>query len=553
MKSIQTKIITLITAGLVIMALLLGSYSMYVVETVSDEDAEIMMNEACNKQALRLDSQLKLVEQSVDIIHEYSQELLEKSAVKNGKLFLDNYSKDVENLAVNIAENTDGAITVYFRFNPELYGDGNGGFFWRRDNLNSGFNKAKNTDILKYDSSDNEHVGWYYEPVNSGKAVWMVPYLNKNINLYMISYSVPVYYDGQLIGIIGMDVAFKQFVEIAQDMSLYHTGDARLISMEDKTAYYHNPVMADDKDALNVHKRTVPENVYELMEEEDSTDKLKSLSVNNIDCKIAYRTIRNNMKLLVYAPEYEVYAYRNNMFKGSLFLMSIMVLIMIVVSFVITRKIISPLKALTDASEKIARGEWDISVTCDTKDEVKRLTDSIIKMADITKKNMEELSQIAFRDVLTGVGNKTSYINHISQLDSKEIKEESEYALIVLDINNLKKVNDIYGHEVGDELIKAAGKKICSIFRGKSIFRIGGDEFVVILEKDDFVSRQDIEERINDNLFIEFEYRAQHIACSIAHGICLHPEDGETFEEVFKKADKKMYTNKKAMKEVESR
>lgn len=62
-----------------------------------------------------------------------------------------------------------------------------------------------------YDESDVEHVGWYYLPVQAKKAIWMSPYMNENINIYMISYVVPLFAeDGTSIGIVGMDIDFHR-------------------------------------------------------------------------------------------------------------------------------------------------------------------------------------------------------------------------------------------------------------------------------------------------------------------------------------------------------
>lgn len=77
-----------------------------------------------------------------------------------------------------------------------------------------------------YDPDDLEHVGWYYIPVKNGAPMWMDPYLNENINIYMISYIVPLFAeDGTSIGIVGMDIDFSEITGIRVKRRIwYFTG-----------------------------------------------------------------------------------------------------------------------------------------------------------------------------------------------------------------------------------------------------------------------------------------------------------------------------------------
>ena len=103
-------------------------------------------------------------------------------------------------------------MTVYLRYNPN-YSNPTSGVFAQRQSVDSELQCLTPTDFSMYDESDVEHVGWYYLPVQAKEAIWMSPYMNENINIYMISYVVPLFAeDGTSIGIVGMDIDFHRLL-----------------------------------------------------------------------------------------------------------------------------------------------------------------------------------------------------------------------------------------------------------------------------------------------------------------------------------------------------
>ena len=89
-----------------------------------------------------------------------------------------------------------------------------------------------------YDKTDVEHVGWYYVPVENGAPLWMDPYLNGNVNVYMISYVVPLYVDGESVGIIGMDIDFSQITGMVEKTKAFSTGYSFLYKPDGSIMYH---------------------------------------------------------------------------------------------------------------------------------------------------------------------------------------------------------------------------------------------------------------------------------------------------------------------------
>lgn len=149
-------------------------------------------------------------------------------------------------------------------------------------------------------------------------------------------------------------------------------------------------------------------------------------------------------------------------------------------------------------------------------------------------------------DPLTGVKSKHFYTGYVASLDEEIQSDASDhFAIVVCDVNNLKTINDTKGHQAGDEYIKAACHLICVTFSHSPVFRIGGDEFVVILRGHDFDRRHQILEEFNAR--IEENQSAGGVV--IATGLSdFEMGTDRSTAEVFERADFAMYERKKELK-----
>ncbi|MBQ7444896.1 MAG: transporter substrate-binding domain-containing protein [Clostridia bacterium] len=166
---------------------------------------------------------------------------------------------------------------------------------------------------------------------------------------------------------------------------------------------------------------------------------------------------------------------------------------------------------------------------------------------------VKSLNKRVFVDPLTSVRNKGAFYDYIESLQERINQEEKfDFAIGVFDCNNLKQINDRYGHDRGDEYIKGTSRLICQTFQHSPVFRIGGDEFAVILENDDFKKRDEIVQK--------FEER-QHETCAseenpwdqvqVAMGLAVYdPNHDRTVNETARRADKIMYENKRLGKAI---
>ena len=156
---------------------------------------------------------------------------------------------------------------------------------------------------------------------------------------------------------------------------------------------------------------------------------------------------------------------------------------------------------------------------------------------------------MANRDALTRVKNKHAYTQAVKELDEAIIsKDDLEFAVAVLDINGLKHINDTQGHHAGDEYIKASCHIICTIFKHSPVFRIGGDEFAVLLTGDDFKNREKLIRSFNEVITSNKNKHLATLACGVST-FCRGTDIN--VESVFERADAAMYENKKQFKKPE--
>ena len=164
-------------------------------------------------------------------------------------------------------------------------------------------------------------------------------------------------------------------------------------------------------------------------------------------------------------------------------------------------------------------------------------------------KNLSQARRMADIDSLTGVKNKNAYIQWEKKInDAIEKGEQDPFAVVVCDINDLKKVNDQFGHKEGDACIREACKKICTVFDHSPVFRVGGDEFVVILSGDDYYERDELLKEINA---IPKDRAKIRVGETVSAGMAEYDrEKHHSLLNVAEEADKAMYERKQYLKET---
>ncbi|MBQ3426141.1 MAG: GGDEF domain-containing protein [Clostridia bacterium] len=178
---------------------------------------------------------------------------------------------------------------------------------------------------------------------------------------------------------------------------------------------------------------------------------------------------------------------------------------------------------------------------------IKNITSSIQDENEY-KEAVGQAIEMAVIDDLTGVKNRNAYVKHENELTvAAENDENIKFAIVILDVNGLKRVNDTMGHKAGDMLLRDAAKLICDVYKGNSIYRIGGDEFAVILMDDAYDNRDALLEEFRGRVTENMDSGAVTIASGLA---VFQVETDIGAENVFERADAAMYLNKREMKNI---
>lgn len=517
MKSIQTKILAVVISGLLVITALVTAIGVNMTHEIMHQDADRILNNVAQKEAAYINDVLGDISKSAAIMNHYAQAEIQSIEQLADLEFRANYLEKTKRMFMEIALNTNGIEGYYLRLNPQ-FTDGTTGYY-NLVEASGAIQEMQVTDLTKYAQDDAKNVSWYYTPVQAGKAVWLEPYYFPGYTEPLISYTIPMYVDSQLLGVIGFDMDFAYLVERINNISVYQEGYAVLLAKDGQTRY-NNEERAESNEPHTSATISLQNGMY-------------------LELRADYDDIQRDTRPML----------------GKIVQAFLIVLAgAILYTIFVTHRIVQPLKQLTVAAEKMASGdeaepEW---TAVESKDEIGTLS----KVLKDTYKKIREyntyIKALAYRDSLTGVKNSTAYIEATANLNQDINCGNPQFAVLVADINNLKKTNDKFGHDVGDELIVHTAKILTEIFKTSSVYRVGGDEFVVILMGKDYENYRAALTRMDEACAKDYiSVSENRIPVEIARGVAIFdPTIDRVYKDVFTKADHAMYMHKEESKSL---
>jgi diguanylate cyclase (GGDEF)-like protein len=209
---------------------------------------------------------------------------------------------------------------------------------------------------------------------------------------------------------------------------------------------------------------------------------------------------------------------------------------------VVTRSGESRIWAYQNTVHDEGNGRFVIGNAADVTEEV-RLKNQLARANEI-------LTDLATTDALTGLPNRRRFDDRLDVAISAARRADHRIAVIFIDLDEFKGVNDTLGHHVGDSLLQAVSQRILGMIRQSDTFaRIGGDEFVLLLSKIDRPESALVVARKIEDLFREpVEIEGRTLSVGLSTGVGLFPDDGEDRESLLRSADAAMYAAKQAKK-----
>lgn len=174
--------------------------------------------------------------------------------------------------------------------------------------------------------------------------------------------------------------------------------------------------------------------------------------------------------------------------------------------------------------------------------------DKLVEKQQRLEESDRELEYLAYHDQITGVQNKTSLIKRMNGLISS--KDSRKIAILIIDIDNFKYINDTMGHSFGDQLLIKVGSRIESLAEGSTaLYRLGGDGFVLVLENYEEASlAEKLAVRLLKGFKAPFDTNGSSLFIAISIGISIYPEHGDSMDELLKNADIALYKAKETGK-----
>lgn len=286
----------------------------------------------------------------MDTLSEVAMSNFDYDSFRQSKDYADTYTETVQQAVLDFANHTNGAVTVYLRYNPN-YSNPTSGVFAQRQSVDSELQCLTPTDFSMYDESDVEHVGWYYLPVQAKEAIWMSPYMNENINIYMISYVVPLFAeDGTSIGIVGMDIDFSQITDLVDETTVYQSGYAFLTDASGSIMHHKN---VDEGTVITDLDSSLKKGA-DFLAEDGNQGKTLEYTYKNVDKKLAFYNLDNGMKLVLTAPVSEIYSEAYGLAKMIILAMIVAFILSAVIGIVMGTGLTKPIRQLTSVIEQTA-------------------------------------------------------------------------------------------------------------------------------------------------------------------------------------------------------
>ena len=290
MKSIRTKITLAAVIAVTVLMIASTVTGVLTANHIGNSDADQTLLLLCETGGKNLDAYFKSVEQSVKMVSAYVESDLE--GLEPGQLSA--HLDRAKSIFSKMANAASAVLTYYYRIDPAVSAKAKG--FWFVNLDGNGFREHEVTDISQYDTEDTAHLVWFTVPKATGKGVWLPPYITDNLDVRVISYNEPIYYGGQFIGVIGIEIDYTTMAEQVNRISVYDSGYAFLADAGGNITYHPR---------FDVTTMGTPSKISESLR---TGSVFISYTYNGAEKRAAWLTLENGMRLVVTAPVKEIHA-----------------------------------------------------------------------------------------------------------------------------------------------------------------------------------------------------------------------------------------------------
>lgn len=329
---------------------------------------------------------------------------------------------------------------------------------------------------------------------------------------------------GKIIGVIAEDLLVETIYKKINNIKLDNEGYAFLM---DKTGKI---LVTPDYSLINHNFRELIENSSQS-EIQTTSENFKTYIYRNQRKLIAFKDIKGaNLRLALVIPEKTAYKPLSSLLTIYLYIALISILLASIISFVLDGNIVNRLRILSNVSNELRAGNFDVEMQELGKDEIGEVSQAFKRMQSQLKKSFSELDWIAYHDLLTNLPNRLKLIEDMKILINDCENTEKQFAVVFVDLDDFKNVNDILGYAAGDLLLIKVGEVLNKKYRA---YRIGADEFAVIISS--FKTPEELHQKVeavSTLLSHNFELKYNSIYNSATIGISVYPKDFQELREM---------------------
>lgn len=493
----------LVFAAVLLSIAVVGAFGIVTLWNKTKRDVVTIMNLTTESKANEMDLTLLKIRDAVDTVGAYvgarvvsSNEQLDEEVI--AKSLVD----EIHELFQSTAENIKGAVGYYICF-EQPYDALISGFAVRKNMEAETFSRMEEDGSMGKPDDQEGEGNWYEAAKAAGHPVWIPIRKCAYTDGYIFSYAVPIFFEEELVGVVCVDVDFEVLAEPVRAVSIYEHGYAYLTSDRGKV-YYHPKIgygvlLTEDED-------DVPE-VDAALADTSTHGKLISYEYQGQKKEMTFKSLINDMRLVVTANTEDVEREAVSLVRSIILSAIIILVVVILFALLIEKKMMHPV--------------------------------------------LDNMDDLAHLDGLTGIRNNTSFLEEKEALNRRIREGTAVFGFAMFDANNLKHINDTYGHKQGDRYLLSLVEMIRDSFSGNEIYRIGGDEFVVLLEGRARVEAADGCLMYADS-WLEKRKREKtepwEVPSAARAVVSFDPRRHQSAEDVLAEADARMYQNKLKMK-----
>ena len=534
--SLKRKVLAVCLAGMILMALCVGGISLWTISHLT-YDYEIQnMNHLVDTKATIIDDELLRSENIVNYTANAISRKVDDPAQLRDLSFRQHLAQSVDHDFQDASTNLHIICSYYLYYPSE-----NISALWKASNgRDSTFYDVLVKQQEEIGHTAPRHVIAFAYLMDQGEAAWTQPYYSSYLNRYIISYLRPIYKDGVMVAIVGIDIDFQAFID-----RLYANppeGEHGMIILSDTTGtveYAPDKPLGTQLADKDIHIRDAADKVAEAGQTDNMMVTYDWAGQESI---AGIKGLRNGMNFIDLRRKPQIYNRTHKaVMQMVLGLVAVCILASLLPIYMINR-LSERLQRVIEAAKEVGEGNCDIKLHDTQRDDIGELSRNFQAMVGKVAASQGNLTYMSQHDVLTGLLNRMGLDKEIA--DWLQAHPDSHGALVSLDLDGFKFINDLHGHMAGDEALRTLARDLVESFGHEQIIgRNGGDEFVVFM-KDAEPEAAQAAVKAFSNKKKAFTYDGETHSFSVSIGYTLYRGDGMSLSRLFHQSDTALYAVK---------